>query len=89
MEPRHPRTAARRVAAEVRACLARQGLTIADAVDGTGIPKTTLYRKLGGNGGAGSLDLEELFALADFLETTPSEIVRQSEEPDRTAAASS
>lgn len=71
----HP--ASYRVALAVREHLRRAGKTQLDVVDATGIPRTTLNRRMTGNS---PFTISELELIAAFLGITVTEIMQTSEQ---------
>ena len=67
-----PDTLSGRVAANLRAELARRGLTQETFADQAGVHRTTMTRMLNG---ATSLDLERLEQLARILEIEPAKLL--------------
>lgn len=65
-----------KIAAEIRAELARQGKSATDLAKGTGIGRDTLRRRLNG---IYPFYAEELFAICDFLGLTTAELVSRTE----------
>ena len=66
-------TARERVAAEVRAELARRGIPVGDLAEATGINLRVLGRKLSGSSPIG---VEELIAIATALGVRPSTLIQ-------------
>lgn len=65
------------VASEVRAEMARQGITMANMAVATDISRASLSRKLNGTG---DFTLAEMIRVSDFLNMTLSDLVRRAEQ---------
>lgn len=66
-----------RVAAEIRAELARQGKSLSDLVEGTGIKRETLRRRLNGTY---PLLADELIVICDYLDIGIATLVARTED---------
>lgn len=60
------------VAAEVRAEIARQNLTITDVADRAGLARSTLHRKLRGGG---AFNVDEIRWIADALDVSLTQLM--------------
>lgn len=79
----HPRTLPERVAAEVRAVLAREGITRAAVATATELPKTSLARRLAG---VRPFTVAELDAIGRLVGVTGSELLARAEAEGTEAA---
>ncbi|MEA5454499.1 helix-turn-helix transcriptional regulator [Sinomonas sp. JGH33] len=68
-----PSTPTQAVAAVVREALARRKITDTALSEATGIPSATLSRRL--SGGKKAFDVDELYAIAEFLEASPADLL--------------
>lgn len=79
----HPESVSRALAEVIGSRLKAGGITLRSASESTGIPLTTLSRRMGGTS---PFSVIELTALAMMLDTTPSDLVSAAEGLDRGAA---
>ncbi len=73
-----------RLGSVIRTLIEDTGRTVVALAEGAGVPRATLYRKLDGHQ---SFTVDELVRIADYLDSTPGDLIKAAESLPAEASA--